>query len=66
MATSRNPEGQLEEEFQIIFHAKKRRKDWKITELLDIKKGEIIKLNRHMNPLSKEKGGDSNICSLKG
>ena len=51
--------------FQIIFHAKKRRKDWKVTELLEIKKGEIIKLNRYMDPLPKEKDVVQNFVHSK-
>ena len=55
MATARNSIGQLEEEFNMIFHAKKKRNDWKITELLEIRKGQVIRLNRCMDDLPKEK-----------
>ena len=56
MATPRNSLGQLEkDEFNLIFQAKKKRNDWKIAELLEIRKGQVIRLNRCLDNLPKEK-----------
>ena len=55
MATARNQEGQLEEQFYTIFYAKKKRKDWKISEVVEIRKGEVLKINKNLTALPKEK-----------
>ena len=55
MAMARNQEGQMEEHFYKIFYAKKKRKDWKVTEVVEIQKGEVVKINQNISALPKEK-----------